>query len=187
MSNIILGGVPRAGKSSLAQRLCRQAVYSHIPFDSLISAFGAIFPEHGISHYRPYQDVCETVKPFFFEWLRHLEYERIPVILDAYHLRPHDLSKEPLCSRYTILFVGYPSALCEQKCASIRHYARAGDWTESLSDSELRHLVTRYIAESRAIQQACGQTGYSFIDTSHHFNSVLEHAVQAFLPTTASL
>ena len=181
MKNIILGGVPRAGKSSLAQALCRQSPYSHIPFDSLISTFGTIFPEHGISHYVPHPRACEAVKPFFFEWIRHLEYEQIPVVIDAYHVRPQDLRDDPICSRYTVLFAGYPSVTCDKKCESIRQYARPGDWTESLSQEELRQLVKRYIIESRRLMEACAQTGYQFIDTSYHFRDTIERILYALL------
>ena len=181
MKNIILGGVPRSGKSSLAQALCRQSAYSHIPFDSIISTCGTIFPEHGISHYIPHLKACQAVKPFFFEWIRHLEYERIPVVIDAYHVRPQDLRNDPICSRYTVLFVGCPSVACDKKCASIRQYARLGDWTESLSQEELRQLVKRYISESRSLMEACVQTGYQLIDTSHHFNDILDRTLHALL------
>ena len=60
---------------------------NHYPIDSLVSAFGNIFPEHGIG--RQYSDKASTnsLKKFLLEWRRHLDYEGKDYVLEGYHIQ----------------------------------------------------------------------------------------------------
>lgn len=50
MKNIILMGTSRAGKTSLAIELSKKLGYNFISIDSLVYAFGEVYPELGINH-----------------------------------------------------------------------------------------------------------------------------------------
>lgn len=49
MKNVYIGGVPRAGKSTLAQKLYHKLGYSVFELDTVVYSFTKIFPELGIS------------------------------------------------------------------------------------------------------------------------------------------
>lgn len=46
--HIIIAGVPRAGKSTIAQRIAHELGYQHISMDSVIAGIEKVFPETGI-------------------------------------------------------------------------------------------------------------------------------------------
>ena len=48
--NIIVAGVPRAGKSTLSRMLAKLE-YTHVSMDSIIAGFERVFPETGINTY----------------------------------------------------------------------------------------------------------------------------------------
>lgn len=175
MKNVIIAGVPRSGKSLLAHRLRERLHYSHFPLDAIVSTFGKVFPEHGISHYeKDHVKMCNSFKPFLFELLRHLEYEDINFIADTYHIKPADLPDFPSLKKYKIIFLGYPSVSAQDKCVGIRRYARAGDWTNELSDKQLESLVQCYIEESKLLQESCEKTDIRFVDTSRDLTGILD-------------
>ena len=51
INNIIIAGVPRAGKSTIAHQLSKQYGYQHISMDSIIAGFEKCFPETGVNTY----------------------------------------------------------------------------------------------------------------------------------------
>jgi len=138
--------------------------------DSVVSAFGNVFPETGIPHYdESHERACRAFKPFLCEFLRHLEYEEIGFVADLYHLLPEDVVSEGLPNTYDVLFLGYPSADCAVKCKQIRADARGADWTFELPDATLEEIVARFIGESRVLEDDCRRLGIHFVDTSQGF------------------
>lgn len=175
--NIIIAGVPRSGKSTLAKRLCAAQMASYFPMDSVVSTFGRLFPETGITHYdASHERACRAFKPFFCEFLKHLDYEDFEFVADVYHLLPDGAVSEGLTERYAVLFLGYPSADCAEKCSRIRADARENDWTTSLNDPKLEEVVHRFIEESLGLKAACERLGIRFVDTGNRFTERLEEA-----------
>jgi 2-phosphoglycerate kinase len=177
MKNLIIAGVPRSGKTTLARRLCIDLGFSLFPADTVVSTMGRLFPEHGISHYEEDHDkACETFRPFLRELLRHLEYEGFPFVIDTYHVLP--LSLVELKDTYGIVFMGYPSVDPREKLRHIRRCARAQDWTEDVPDAVLFEQVQRYIDESRMLEDACSEIGIPFVDTSPRFEQAIQRAFE---------
>ncbi len=50
-NNIIIAGVPRAGKSTMSHQLAVRYGYQHISMDSIIAGFEKCFPETGVNTY----------------------------------------------------------------------------------------------------------------------------------------
>lgn len=50
-NNMIIAGVPRAGKSTISHLLSRQYGYQYISMDSIIAGFEKCFPETGVNTY----------------------------------------------------------------------------------------------------------------------------------------
>ena len=50
-NNIIIAGVPRAGKSTISRQLANRYGYQHISMDSIIAGFEKCFPETGVNTY----------------------------------------------------------------------------------------------------------------------------------------
>jgi hypothetical protein len=180
--NTIIAGAPRAGKSTLAKRLCAAHGASYFPMDSLVSTFGRVFPEIGITHYdENHERTCRAFWPFLHEFLTHLEYEDFGFVADVYHLLPEDVAEAGLSGRYDIVFVGYPSADRAEKCRHIRDDARPEDWTSELNDTQLERCVAHFIEQSAAIRDDCARLGLRFVDTSDGFSKALDAAFREML------
>ncbi len=175
MKNIIIGGVPRSGKTTLAKRLKEKFGYSIVSGDALVSSFGKVFPEHGITHFHEnHAAACIAFRPFIFELLHHLEYEGVPFALDLYHVLPQDVSD--LVDSYGIVFLGFPFADVAEKCSNIRNKAKPQDWTEDLSQAQLQQIVRRFVTESKELSKSCIDFGIPFIDSSTDFDRAMKLA-----------
>ena len=183
MKNIIIGGVPRSGKSILSKQLCSQLNMAYFPLDSLVSTFDRVFPQLGIAHTSASDHfaVCNRLWPFVSEWITHLVYEDLSFLIDGYHLQPENIVNDLNPQAFNVLFLGYPHAQPAQKAAEIRQHARKGDWTETLDEAALSALVRRYIEESKQIQVECLRYGFYFIDMTNNFAATLDKTLEMLL------
>lgn len=97
-NNIIIAGVPRAGKSTISHRLAEQYEYQHISMDSIIAGFEKCFPETGVNTYAGLSSadtlrlISGKMAPFVRAMLDSGEYDEFEpgVVLDMYQLLPED-------------------------------------------------------------------------------------------------
>lgn len=179
MPNYIVAGVPRSGKSTLAKILSAEFGLSVISGDALVSSFMNVLPGSGITHYGDSHAAnCEALEPFLREYLRQMEQEQIPYVLDIYHLLPSSLAV--LRESHRICVLGYPEVDPGRKLASMRSQEGELDWTVDLSDAQLLELVHRFIAESRALQKECAALDIPFVDTAREGAVALDTALAVF-------
>ena len=94
-NNIIIAGVPRAGKSTISNLLSKRFGYQHVCMDSIIAGFEKCFPETGVSTYQGLSSmetlhlISGKMAPFVRAMLESGEYdEHEPgMVLDMYHPR----------------------------------------------------------------------------------------------------
>ena len=48
-NNIFIGGVARAGKSTISEKICASSIYNHFPVDYIATSFKRNFPQCGIN------------------------------------------------------------------------------------------------------------------------------------------
>jgi hypothetical protein len=98
--NIIIAGVPRAGKTTLS-RMTAKYGYAHISMDAIIAGFECCFPETGISTYQDLSSwdtlhvVSGKIAPFIRAMIdgEYSGYERDRAVFDVYQLLPGDYVK----------------------------------------------------------------------------------------------
>ena len=99
--NIILAGVPRAGKSTVCNIISKKYGFLHISMDSIIAGFERCFPELGINTYAdmPLMDilfnVSRKIAPFINAMMESGEYDEFGngAVFDVYQLLPDDYIK----------------------------------------------------------------------------------------------
>lgn len=100
-NNIIIAGVPRAGKSTISNLLSKQYGYQHVSMDSIIAGFEKCFPETGVSTYQSLSSldtlrvISGKMAPFVRAMLESGEYDEFTpgMVLDMYQLLPEDYDK----------------------------------------------------------------------------------------------
>ncbi len=70
-NNLIIAGVPRAGKSTIANTLSKEFGYQHVSMDSINAGFENAFPELGINTHSDLPSI---------ELLRHISAKIAPFI-----------------------------------------------------------------------------------------------------------
>lgn len=183
MRSLIVTGVPRAGKSTLARRVAEARGMDYFPLDAMVSVLGSEHPDLGITHRTDDMPaVSRRLAPLVAALTRHLEYEDCPTVLDVYQCLPGDLAtalQERLIPVPEVVCVGYPAADPRRKLGEIRRHARPGDWTEELSDAVLEGLVQRFIRESRRMAREAEELGWQYIDLSSNFQDTLADYITA--------
>ena len=94
-NNIIIAGVPRAGKTTLSRLLSKKFGYQHISMDSVIAGFEKCFPETGVNTYQGLSSmdtlrvISSKMAPFVRAMLDQSGYgtDEPGVVLDMYQLR----------------------------------------------------------------------------------------------------
>ena len=100
-NNIIIAGVPRAGKSTISNLLSKQYGYQHVSMDSIIAGFEKCFPETGVSTDQGLSSldtlrvISVKMAPFVRAMLESGEYDEFTpgMVLDMYQLLPEDYDK----------------------------------------------------------------------------------------------
>ena len=64
-NNVIIAGVPRAGKSTMSNMLSRKFGYQHVSMDAIIAGFELVFPELGIKWWPSCEDKAERMKRYY--------------------------------------------------------------------------------------------------------------------------
>lgn len=172
----IVAGIPRSGKSLACKEAAKESGILYIPFDSIVSTMHDLYPDLKISHYLESQDVSKRVAPFLKSFIKHLKYEKIDFIIDVYQLYPVDVIQNKIDADF--IFLGYPSANIDEKLSQIRKYASPGDWSENLSDTQMKAIIEKYINECQILRDQCDEYGFPFVDMSHDFDKSLQKAIK---------
>jgi hypothetical protein len=175
---VIVGGVPRSGKTTLSRRLAKELSLNHISLDAVVHAFEEAFPALGITHdARDYNQLCEALKPFVLAYVRSLSRFGIRFILEGYYLRPQDFKDEG----FDLVFLGYPSADPQQMLTRLRALERDTDWTRSFADDVVLSDLQGFVRASSRIRSWCEEMGVLFVDVSSDAEAKLEETFRRFI------
>lgn len=176
MKSIIIGGVPRAGKSTLARMLKAKLGFSHIPTDALVSAFQRTYPDLKITHKNDILKTWVLFTPFMNEALISLAWILEGFGVEGAHLHPEYFSQQ-VKDTYHIVFIWYPTLNADEKLSEIRKRDEGKkERTNKVDDETLHRSLTERIANSRDIQKMCQEQGFTFIDTSEDQDGAIAKA-----------
>lgn len=169
MKNVIIAGVSRAGKSTLAKKIAQDYQMTYIPFDSIVSTLEEMYPQIGVSHMDENIQMSKKIAVFLKTFIKHLEYENINYVLDLYQVFPCDIKRAFKEDTHTLIYMGYSSLCAEDKLAYVREHARCKDWTKQTDDKEMIRILDLFIKESRLMEQQCKKEKITFFDTGKLF------------------
>lgn len=175
--NIIIAGVSRSGKTTIAKSLSRKYNLNYIPFDSFISTLEKLYPQLGIKHSDDNISFSPILAGLIKEYLSHVDYEDIHTVIDLYQLFPEDYHL--INNRGTqIYYLGYTGLSPEEKLSHVKKHSRDKDWTNDFADEEMLEILKLWIGESRIMKEQCAIHNIPFIDTGRDFDEKIREAEQ---------
>lgn len=176
MKNVIIWGVPRSGKSTLAARIASEFKLNLLSVDALRESYKTlILPE--IMPKDNYNR-SKIITPAILKLLEILEYTTKQfghyfvlegVTIDMEYLTTHlDMEK------YIIICMAYPNMLANDKFNEMIKYDTENDWTNKLSLEKKQELCNQYVLDSKKIKETAERLGLKFIDSSNREKALKE-------------
>lgn len=181
-NNIIIAGVPRAGKSTIAHRLAARYGYQHISMDSIIAGFERCFPETGVNTYAGLSSmdtlrmISGKMAPFVRAMLDSAEYDEFEpgMVLDMYQLLPEDYMKHIYGANCEIYYFITSDVTPQERFAIQKKYDTEKDYTFYKSDEELREGAVYIVEQSRLMKEQCLKYGLRYFETARDREQIFE-------------
>ena len=184
-NNIIIAGVPRAGKSTVSHLLSKRYGYQHISMDSIIAGFEKCFPETGVNTYQGLSSletlrvISSKMAPFVRAMLDSGEYDEFEpgMVLDMYQLLPEDYDKHIRGANCEIAYFITSDVSPEERFLIQKKNDTEKDYSFYKSDEELREGAECIVEQSIIMRKQCEQLGLKYYETA----TEREKNIQRFL------
>lgn len=188
MKKIIIAGIPRAGKTTLAKKIFDHYPYHLIQSDSLNAAIGEMYTKY-IAKKEEKEEMCtffinsqeliniqNDVLELYFN-ISAQDYNYMGVILDTSCLSMKKL-KEYEKEGCIVIVLGCADITTDEFIENIRTYDTPLDRTYYLGNFRLRMEIEPYVEISQKYKKECEELGLTYIETSHDREASLEKAYQ---------
>ena len=187
-NNIIIAGVPRAGKSTISHRLATHYGYQHISMDSIIAGFEKCFPETGVNTYSGLSSmdtlrlISGKMAPFIRAMLESGEYNEFKpgMVLDIYQLLPEDYMKYIHGADCEIFYFITSDVTPEERFAIQKRYDSEKDYTFYKPDEELREGAVYIVEQSICMKEQCQKYSLPYFETAREREQVFQYFLQEF-------
>ncbi len=187
-NNIIIAGVPRAGKSTVSHLLSKRYGYQHISMDSIIAGFEKCFPETGVNTYQGLSSletlrvISNKMAPFVRAMLDSGEYDEFEpgMVLDMYQLLPEDYDKYIRGANCEIVYFITSNVSPEERFLIQKKYDTEKDYTFYKSDDELREGAEYIVEQSIMMKEQCKRYGLPYYETAKQRDLAIQRFLQDF-------
>ena len=187
-NNIIISGVPRAGKSTVSHLLSAQYGYQHVSMDSIIAGFEKCFPETGVSTYQGLSSmdtlrvISSKMAPFVRAMLESGEYDEFTpgMVLDMYQLLPEDYDRYIRGANCKIAYFITSDVTPEERFLIQKKYDTEKDYTFYKPDEELREGAEYIVEQSILIREQCEKLGLPYYETAREREQAFRRFLQDF-------
>lgn len=187
-NNIIIAGVPRAGKSTVSNLLAKKFGYKHISMDSIIAGFERCFPETGVNTYQGLSSM-DTLKvisgkmaPFVRAMLDSGEYDEFEpgMVVDMYQLLPDDYVKYIQGANCEIVYFITSDVTPQERFVIQKKYDTEKDYTFYKSDEELRENAIYIVEQSILMKEQCEKNALPYYETARDREQVIKQFLKDF-------
>jgi len=187
-NNVIIAGVPRAGKSTMSHIISRKFGYQHVSMDAINAGFERVFPELGINTYADMSsleilhNISGKIAPFIRAMMDSGEYDEFErgMVLDIYQLLPDDYMKHLSGANCEIFYLITSDVTPEERFAIQKKYDTEKDYTFYKPDEELREGCEYIVEQSKLMKAQCIKHGLPYFETAKDRENVFERFVQFF-------
>ena len=190
-NNIIIAGVPRAGKSTMSNILSRKIGYQHISMDAIISGMEAVFPEVDMKWWPSSNDESENMKRFYnasekialfvAAMLKSEEYDEFEpgMVVDVYQLLPEHYVEYLSGKNIGIAYFLTSDVTVEERFAIHKKYDTPKHYTFDFPDDDMISHCTFVIQRSQFLREQCIKYGLPYYETAKNREVVFEQFVQS--------
>lgn len=187
-NNIIISGVPRAGKSTISHILSKEYGFQHVSMDSIIAGFEKCFPNTGVSTYQGLSSldtlrvISGKMAPFVRAMLDSGEYDEFApgMVLDMYQLLPEDYDKYIRGANCEIVYFITSDVTPEERFQIQKKYDTEKDYTFYKSDEELREGAEYIVEQSLLMKNQCEKYGLPYYETAREREQVFQRFLRDF-------
>ena len=187
-NNIIIAGVPRAGKSTVSHLLSKRYGYQHISMDSIIAGFEKCFPETGVNTYQGLSSletlrvISSKMAPFVRAMLDSGEYDEFEpgMVLDMYQLLPEDYDKYIRGANCEIAYFITLDVSPEERFLIQKKYDTEKDYSFYKSDDDLREGAEYIVEQSIMMKEQCERYGLPYYETAKQRDLAIQRFLQDF-------
>lgn len=185
-NNIIIAGVPRAGKSTISQLLSKRFGFQHISMDTIIAGFEKCFPETGVNTYCGLSSL-DTLKlisgkmaPFVRAMIDSKKYDvsEPGMVFDMYQLLPQDYEKYLRDANCQVFYFLTSDVTPQERVEIQRKYDTPKDYTFNRSDDELLEGAEYIVEQSLIMKEQCEKLGLPFYETARNREKVFADFLQ---------
>lgn len=187
-NNIIIAGVPRAGKSTAAHMLSQMYGHQHISMDSVIAGFEKCFPETGVSTEQGLSSmdtlrvISGRMAPFIRAMLDSGEYDEFEpgMVIDMYQLLPEDYDRYLSGTGCGIVYLITSDVTPEERFLIQKKYDTPKDYTFGKPDEELKENAEDIVEQSILMREQCERLGLKYYETARDREEVLRRFMKEF-------
>lgn len=187
-NNMIIAGVPRAGKSTISHILSKEYGFQHVSMDSIIAGFEKCFPDTGVNTYQGLSSldtlrvISSKMAPFVRAMLDSGEYDEFApgMVLDMYQLLPEDYEKYIRGANCEIVYFITSDVTPEERFLIQKKYDTEKDYTFYKSDEELREGAEYIVEQSLLMKNQCEKYGLPYYETAREREQVFQRFLRDF-------
>ena len=183
---IIIAGVPRAGKSTVSQRIAKQMGYQHISMDSILAGIEKVFPETkidtdaAVEPQKNIEFISSKVAPFIRAMMDSGEYDECDygVVIDVYQLLPRDYVQFVQNEKCEIYYFLSSDVTSVERFEILKAHDTPNDYTYYHSDEENKKDCEDIVNISHFMKEQCVLYGLPYYETSNDREAVLREFLQ---------
>ena len=187
-NNIIIAGVPRAGKSTVSHLLSRRYGYQHVSMDSIIAGFEKCFPETGVNTYQGLSSletlrvISSKMAPFVRAMIDSGEYDEFEpgMVLDMYQLLPEDYARYIRGANCEIVYLITSDVTPEERFLIQKKYDTEKDYTFYKPDEELREGAAYIVEQSILMKEQCERYSLPYYETAKERDLAIQRFLRDF-------
>jgi 2-phosphoglycerate kinase len=178
----LIGGTPRAGKSTIKKLFLERHRIPGITTDLLRESFEYGIPEFGIKDGMENMQKSELLWPYLKGTILARDEFSDDLLIEGTNFLPKYLAQFINKENLKICFIGYCNIAVQEKFKNIRNnFSYDDEWTMDLTDEELLNEIKSFIEMSKYYKAECEQYNIKFFDTSLDFNSEIENVIKYML------
>ena len=188
-NNIIVAGVPRAGKSTMSRIISTRFGYQHVSMDSINAGFERVFPELGINTYADMSsldilyNISGKIAPFIKAMMDSGEYDEFDrgMVLDVYQLLPDDYMKHLHENKCEIFYLITSNVTPEERFLIQKQYDTEKDYTFYHTDEEIREGCKYITEQSVLMKKQCIKHDLPYFETATNREAVFEQIINTLM------